>query len=162
MSFELCNQTKKTCKIPKLHLFDWILYHQVQQELSSTFARLCHLADETTQDMQESIDKIDKSLSKLEEGASRSKVLRNQANFIANKLELFDRTYLASYGSAPGSDQDSNWASQLWRGDPVKIFCQSLNTVLVRMITTLSTTIMTSWNKFVEQACCYVSLIIGL
>jgi len=82
--------------------------HQVQQELSSTFARLCHLADETTQDMQESIDKIDKSLSKLEEGASRSKVLRNQANFIANKLELFDRTYLASYGSAPGSDQDSN------------------------------------------------------
>merc|ERR1711972_1229351 len=73
--------------------------HQVQQELSSTFARLCHLADETTQDMQESID-IDKSLSKLEEGASRSKVLRNQANFIANKLELFDRTYLASYGSA--------------------------------------------------------------
>ena len=114
MPFELCNQTKKTCKTPKLHLFDWILYLQVQQELSSTFARLCHLADETTQDMQESIDKIDKSLSKLEEGASRSKVLRNQANFIANKLELFDRTYLASYGSAPGSDQDSNWASQLW------------------------------------------------
>merc|ERR1719365_210879 len=49
--------------------------HRVQQELSSTFARLCHLADETTQDMRESIDKIDKSLSKLEEGASRSKVL---------------------------------------------------------------------------------------
>merc|ERR1712112_398435 len=41
--------------------------HQVQQELSSTFARLCHLADETTQDMQESIDKIDTSLAKLEE-----------------------------------------------------------------------------------------------
>jgi len=80
--------------------------HQVQQELSSTFARLCHLADETTQDMQESIDKIDTSLAKLEEGASRSKVLRNQANFIANKLELFDRTYLNS--SAAASDQDSN------------------------------------------------------
>ena len=79
---------------------------QVQQELSSTFARLCHLADETTQDMQESIDKIDTSLAKLEEGASRSKVLRNQANFIANKLELFDRTYLNS--SAAASDQDSN------------------------------------------------------
>merc|ERR1719210_1358081 len=73
--------------------------HQVQQELSSTFARLCHLADETTQDMQESIDKIDTSLTKLEEGASRSKVLRNQANFIA-KLELFDRTYLDSSAAA--------------------------------------------------------------
>ena len=57
--------------------------------------------------MQESIDKIDTSLAKLEEGASRSKVLRNQANFIANKLELFDRTYLNS--SAAASDQDSNW-----------------------------------------------------
>ena len=56
--------------------------------------------------MQESIDKIDTSLAKLEEGASRSKVLRNQANFIANKLELFDRTYLNS--SAAASDQDSN------------------------------------------------------
>merc|ERR1712029_134947 len=80
--------------------------HQVQQELSSTFARLCHLADETAQDMQDSIDKIDASLARLEEGASRSKVLRNQANFIANKLDLFDKTYLNS--STAASDQDSN------------------------------------------------------
>ena len=68
--------------------------HQVQQELSSTFARLCHLVDETTTDMQEGIEKIDATLARLDEGASRSKVLKNQANFIANKLELFDRTYL--------------------------------------------------------------------
>lgn len=70
--------------------------HQVQQELSSTFARLCRLVDETTTDMQDGIDKIDGTLAKLEEGAGRSKVLKNQANFIANKLELFDRTYLSA------------------------------------------------------------------
>ena len=46
-------------------------------------------------------------------------------------------------------------------GDPVKIFCQSLNTVLVRMITTLST-IMTARNKFVEQACCYLTLVLEI
>ena len=68
--------------------------HQVQQELSSTFARLCHLVDETTNDLKEGIDKVDETLQRLDEGANRSKVLRNQANFIANKIDLFDRSYL--------------------------------------------------------------------
>ena len=68
--------------------------HQVQQELSSTFARLCHLVDETTTDLKESIDRVDVTLQRLDEGANRSKVLKNQANFIANKLDLFDRSYL--------------------------------------------------------------------
>merc|ERR1719273_2947262 len=69
--------------------------HQVQQELSSTFARLCHLVDETTADLKEGIDRVDETLKHLDEGANRSKVLRNQANFIANKLDLFDRSYLS-------------------------------------------------------------------
>lgn len=68
--------------------------HQVQQELSSTFARLCHLVDETTTDLKEGIDSVDQTLQRLDEGANRSKVLKNQANFIANKLDLFDRSYL--------------------------------------------------------------------
>merc|ERR1712223_102221 len=68
--------------------------HQVQQELSSTFARLCHLVDETTTDLKESIDRVDETLQRLDEGANRSKVLKNQANFIANKLDLFDRSYI--------------------------------------------------------------------
>ena len=68
--------------------------HQVQQELSSTFARLCHLIDETTTDLKESIDRVDETLQRLDEGANRSKVLKNQANFIANKLDLFDRSYI--------------------------------------------------------------------
>merc|ERR1712242_616634 len=56
--------------------------HQVQQELSSTFARLCHLVDESTAEMKE-----------LEDIASKAKVLRNQATFLANKLEMFESTY---------------------------------------------------------------------
>merc|ERR1712156_1247664 len=68
--------------------------HQVQQELSSTFARLCHLVDETTNEMKDNINRIDNKLRRLDEGANRSKVLKNQANFIANKLDLFDRSYI--------------------------------------------------------------------
>ncbi len=69
--------------------------HQVQQELSSTFARLCHLVDDTTGEMKEDIRNIDRALKDLEEAIGRSKVLRNEANFIANKLELFEQTYLS-------------------------------------------------------------------
>lgn len=69
--------------------------HQVQQELSSTFARLCHLVDENTNDMKDEIKTIDRTLRDLEESASRSKVLRNQASFIANKLDIFEQTFLA-------------------------------------------------------------------
>ncbi len=69
--------------------------HQVQQELTSTFARLCHLVDETTGEMKEDIRGIDKALADLEDALDRSKVLKNQASFIANKLELFEQTFLA-------------------------------------------------------------------
>merc|ERR1712018_917262 len=63
--------------------------HQVQQELSSTFARLCHLVDESTSEMKDDIKRIDVELAALKENADRSKVLRNQASFITNKLEMF-------------------------------------------------------------------------
>ncbi len=56
--------------------------------------RLCHLVDDTTGEMREDIRNIDRALKDLEEAASRSKVLRNEAAFIANKLELFEQTYL--------------------------------------------------------------------
>jgi len=69
--------------------------HQVQQELSSTFARLCHLVDETTNEMKDNINRIDNKLRRLEDASSKSKKLKNQANFIANKLELFDQNYFA-------------------------------------------------------------------
>ena len=69
--------------------------HQVQQELSSTFARLCHLVDETTNEMNKDINCIDKKLARLEDASNKSKMLKNQASFIANKLEQFDQTYLS-------------------------------------------------------------------
>ena len=51
-----------------------IILSQVQQELSSTFARLCHLVDETTGEMKDDIKRIDAELAAMEENAARSKV----------------------------------------------------------------------------------------
>jgi len=70
--------------------------HQVQQELSSTFARLCHMVDETTADLKEELKTVDKLIKELDEVAGRSKVLRNEASFLANKLDMFQSTYLAA------------------------------------------------------------------
>ena len=67
---------------------------QVQQELSSTFARLCHLVDESTAEMKDSGKQMERQILQLEEMAGRAKVLRNQATFLANKLEMFHSTYL--------------------------------------------------------------------
>ena len=67
---------------------------QVQQELSSTFARLCHLVDESTAEMKEEAKALEREVRQLEEIAGRSKVLRNQATFLGNKLEMFSNTYL--------------------------------------------------------------------
>ncbi|XP_034949592.1 transmembrane GTPase Marf isoform X2 [Chelonus insularis] len=70
--------------------------HQVQQELSSTFARLCHLVDEATTEMDDELKNIAKTLRVLEEAATSAKVLRNKANYLANELELFDAAYIKS------------------------------------------------------------------
>lgn len=71
--------------------------HQVQQELSSTFARLCHLVDESTGDMDAKIKLLDKELKQLEEASNSAKVLRNKANYVTNELELFEETFLKQY-----------------------------------------------------------------
>lgn len=68
--------------------------HQVQQELSSTFARLCHLVDEATNDMDAEIKTLDKEIKQLEEAANSAKVLRNKANYITNELDMFDDAFL--------------------------------------------------------------------
>merc|ERR1711936_1541753 len=68
--------------------------HQVQQELSSTFARLCHMVDESTAEMKDSAKEMEKNYRELEDIAGRAKVLRNQAAFLSNKLEMFESTYL--------------------------------------------------------------------
>ncbi|XP_017880366.1 transmembrane GTPase Marf isoform X2 [Ceratina calcarata] len=70
--------------------------HQVQQELSSTFARLCHLVDETTTEMDSELKNIASTIRILEEATSSAKVLRNKANYLTNELDLFDAAYLKS------------------------------------------------------------------
>ncbi|RUS87131.1 hypothetical protein EGW08_005131, partial [Elysia chlorotica] len=50
--------------------------HQVQQELTSTFARLCHQADKTKKQLEEEVKEVDRGLSLLKELSSRAKTLR--------------------------------------------------------------------------------------
>jgi len=70
--------------------------HQVQQELSSTFARLCHLVDENLTDMQADIAQMEAELRSLDQVASAAKVLRNKANYLAGELDRFDKDYLTA------------------------------------------------------------------
>ena len=67
--------------------------------------RLCHLVDGTTSEMKDNINGIDRKLQRLDEASNQAKMLKNQANFIGNKLELFDQSFLK-----PGchGDDESN------------------------------------------------------
>jgi mitofusin len=64
------------------------------RELSSTFARLCHLVDEATNDMDAEIKTLDKEIKQLEEAANSAKVVQNKGNYITKQLELFDDAFL--------------------------------------------------------------------
>ncbi|XP_054712132.1 transmembrane GTPase Marf-like [Uloborus diversus] len=68
--------------------------HQVQQELSSTFARLCHLVDEVVSDMQNEIGLLNQDTQKLEESALAARKLRNKADYLYSELETFTEQYL--------------------------------------------------------------------
>ena len=65
------------------------------------------MVDETTSEMKDNINGIDRKLQRLDEASNQAKMLKNQANFIANKLELFDQSYLKSPGNH--GDYESNW-----------------------------------------------------
>jgi len=68
--------------------------HQVQQELSGCFARLCHLVDEATSEMDKQLKELEGQVGGLENAAGRAKVLRNKANYLIHELELFEDAYL--------------------------------------------------------------------
>ncbi|ESO84374.1 hypothetical protein LOTGIDRAFT_179669 [Lottia gigantea] len=68
--------------------------HQVQQELSSTFARLCHQADLSKQELQDEIKSLDHIIEKLRETTSKAKTLRNKADWLDNELNSFSNLYL--------------------------------------------------------------------
>lgn len=64
------------------------------RELSSTFARLCHLVDEATNEMGGEMKKLEQELQHLEEAANSAKLLRNKASYIVKELEMFEEAYL--------------------------------------------------------------------
>ncbi|XP_066246124.1 transmembrane GTPase Marf [Euwallacea similis] len=68
--------------------------HQVQQELSGTFARLCCLVDKATTDMDDRLKVLEKEMATLENAGGKAKVLRNKANYLSHELDLFVDTYL--------------------------------------------------------------------
>uniref|UniRef100_A0A1A9YUD3 Dynamin-type G domain-containing protein n=1 Tax=Glossina morsitans morsitans TaxID=37546 RepID=A0A1A9YUD3_GLOMM len=68
--------------------------HQVQQELSSTFARLCRTVDNATTDMNDELKTLEAQLTVLESNQKQLKLLRNKANYIQNELEIFENNYI--------------------------------------------------------------------
>jgi len=68
--------------------------HQVQQELSTTFARLCQLVDESTINLNDEMTKLDQELKMLAKSTEIAKVLRNKADFLKVELKQFDDTFL--------------------------------------------------------------------
>ncbi|XP_067658525.1 mitofusin-2-like isoform X1 [Haliotis asinina] len=68
--------------------------HQVQQELSSTFARLCHQADSTKHQLQEDLKQLDVTISQLKDISGKAKSLRNKADWLDGELNTFVENYL--------------------------------------------------------------------
>ncbi|KAG1668100.1 Transmembrane GTPase Marf [Nymphon striatum] len=68
--------------------------HQVQQELSSTFARLCHLVDEGKSQMVSDLRDLDGNISKLQTVTNNSKIFRNKAGYLISELDTFTNQYL--------------------------------------------------------------------
>ncbi|TRY83890.1 hypothetical protein DNTS_030112 [Danionella cerebrum] len=67
---------------------------QVQQEIASTFARLCQQVDVTEKDLEREIQRLSDKIQKLETVQNRSKVLRHKASSLEEQLEDFSSQYL--------------------------------------------------------------------
>lgn len=70
--------------------------HQVQQEMATTFARLCQQVDITQRHLEEEIARLSKEIDQLEKIQNNSKLLRNKAVQLENQLENFTKRFLHS------------------------------------------------------------------
>nr|KAF6382869.1 mitofusin 1 [Pipistrellus kuhlii] len=70
--------------------------HQVQQEMATTFARLCQQVDITQKHLEEEIARFSKEIDQLEDIQNNSKLLRNKAVRLKNELENFTKQFLHS------------------------------------------------------------------
>jgi mitofusin len=68
--------------------------HQVQQELSSTFSRLCRLIEDLIKDMSVEINALDDEVERLQETATTAASLKDRANSLVDNLNGFSRRYL--------------------------------------------------------------------
>ncbi|NXW48903.1 MFN1 protein, partial [Nyctiprogne leucopyga] len=68
--------------------------HQVQQEMATTFARLCQQVDITQKNLEKEIARLSKEIDQLENIQSSSKQLRNKAIHLENELDRFTKHFL--------------------------------------------------------------------
>lgn len=68
--------------------------HQVQQEMATTFARLCQQVDQTQKELEAEIRQLTAKIDQLETVQSRSKTLRHKATELEKQLEAFTAQYL--------------------------------------------------------------------
>ncbi|XP_034035799.1 mitofusin-1-like isoform X2 [Thalassophryne amazonica] len=68
--------------------------HQVQQEMATTFARLCQQVDQTQKELTAEICQLTAKIDQLETVQSRSKSLRHKATALEKQLEAFTDQYL--------------------------------------------------------------------
>uniref|UniRef100_A0A7N6A694 Dynamin-type G domain-containing protein n=1 Tax=Anabas testudineus TaxID=64144 RepID=A0A7N6A694_ANATE len=68
--------------------------HQVQQEMATTFARLCQQVDQTQKELEAEIHQLTVKIDQLETVQSCSKSLRHKATELERQLEAFTNQYL--------------------------------------------------------------------
>lgn len=68
--------------------------HQVQQELSGTFAHLCQQVDITRDNLEQEIAAMNKKVEALDSLQSKAKLLRNKAGWLDSELNMFIHQYL--------------------------------------------------------------------
>lgn len=68
--------------------------HQVQQEMATTFARLCKQVDQTQKELEAEIHRLTVKIDQLETVQSHSKSLRHKATDLEKQLEIFTKQYL--------------------------------------------------------------------
>ncbi|GLD50073.1 mitofusin-1 [Lates japonicus] len=68
--------------------------HQVQQEMATTFARLCQQVDQTQKELEAEIRRLTAKIDQMETVHSHSKSLRHKATELEMQLEAFTNQYL--------------------------------------------------------------------
>uniref|UniRef100_A0A1A8BWY8 Mitofusin 1 n=1 Tax=Nothobranchius kadleci TaxID=1051664 RepID=A0A1A8BWY8_NOTKA len=68
--------------------------HQVQQEMATTFARLCQQVDQTQKELEADILQLTTKIDQLEKVQMHSKSLRHKATELEKQLEEFTNQYL--------------------------------------------------------------------